>query len=59
MTNEANIFYKPLRRVSFCDDNQTKKSAKPISESINMPVVTMTCEEPAKLSKSPRLMVWI
>lgn len=57
MTNEANIFYKPLRRVSFCDENQTKKNAKTFPETFNMPVVTMTCEEPAKLSKSPRLMV--
>lgn len=57
MTNEANIFYKPLRRVSFSDCNQTTKNTKSNPESINMHVVTMACEEPAKLIKSPRLMV--
>lgn len=58
MTNEANIFYKPLRRLSFNDGYQTKNSVKSFPETINMHVVAMACDEPVKLNKSPRLMVW-
>lgn len=54
MTNEANIFYEPLRCVS----SETKKSTKSIPETINVHVVAMACEEPVKLTKSPRLMVF-
>lgn len=57
MTNEANIFYKPLRRVSISDENQTKISEKSIFDSNNMHIVAMTFDEPAKIAKSPGLMV--
>lgn len=62
MTNEANIFYKPLRRVSFNDCHQTKqsneKNIKSTLETMNMQhVVAMAYDEPIKANKSPRLMV--
>lgn len=57
MTNEANIFYKPLRQVSFFEGTGSKKEAMPTAESTGMHVVSMNCEEPAKLAKTPRLKV--
>lgn len=57
MTNEANVFYKPLRRVSFCECTEQKKGTK--KESNEMHAISMMCEEPVKLSKSPKLKVCI
>lgn len=57
MPNEANIFYKPLRRVSFCENTPLKKEKMSKVEASEMHVISLTCDEPAKLTKSPRLKV--
>lgn len=57
MTNEANIFYKPLRQVSFCEGSCAKKATTSTTESVGMHAVTVTCDEPTKLAKTPRLKV--
>lgn len=57
MTNEANIFYKPLRRVSFCENTQPKKEVNTNWEITDMHVITLNTDDPVKLSKSPRLKV--
>lgn len=60
MTNESNTFYKTLRRVSFNECIQTKKETMPTAESNGMnglQVVSLISEQPAKLTKSPRLRV--
>lgn len=57
MTNEANIFYKPLRKVSFCENMEKKKEVNPKSETSGTHIVSITLDEPVKLSHTPRLKV--
>lgn len=60
MTNEANIFYKPLRRVSFCSCESTNpKKECNANDASDMAVIRVETDEPAKLSRSPRLKVII
>lgn len=57
MTNEANIFYKPLRRVSFCENSQKEKENTASRQPSGTHIVSMMCDEPVKLSQTPRLKV--
>lgn len=56
MTNEATVVYKSLRRV-FCEKKPLKKEDSSTFEKNALHIIELNCDEPAKLSKSPRLRV--
>lgn len=57
MANETKIFYKPLCRLVGDCSLETNKENSITNNNSNMHIVPMACDEPAKLSKSPRLKV--